>query len=135
MGGSGASVLNEIEGARRLAEMLELMAGGQRTTAHGCVRGPPAASSRAAREVVSLAHQLVTTLERLEQRVARLEAELAPHRSRKCPRCGGLTLEVAATAPHPEFGFAGVEQHEVRCGAAGCGYSGTRLYDPRDYLR
>ena len=42
---------------------------------------------------------------------------------------------MVATAPHPEFGFAGVEQHEVRCGAAGCGHSDTRLYDPRDYLR
>ncbi|HET6518992.1 MAG TPA: hypothetical protein VFG47_04125 [Geminicoccaceae bacterium] len=128
--------MNQLEEARRLAEMLEVVAGGRRPAAGDRAHGPPsAAPGCAAREVVSLAHRLVTALERLERRVALLEAELAPHRSRKCPRCGGLTLAVVATMLHPEFGFAGVEQHEVRCGAAGCSHSDTRLYDPRDYLR
>jgi hypothetical protein len=42
----------------------------------------------------------------------------------------GIVL-VAATA----FGFAGIETHEVRCDRAECGYAGSRLYDPNEFLR
>lgn len=88
------------------------------------------------REVVIGLPWFAAALQRLEQRVAAIEAELAPsHRSHKCPCCRRLTLEVVATRPHPEFGFAGIEQHEVLCSGPSCGYSAERLYDPNDYIR
>jgi hypothetical protein len=74
-------------------------------------------------------------LKRLEKRVRALEAALeSVDRTRRCPCCQDLTLEVIATGLHPEFGFAGIEQHEVRCGSPTCGYRGTRLYDPNNYI-
>jgi hypothetical protein len=44
-------------------------------------------------------------------------------------------LRVINTSAHPEFGFAGIETHEVRCDRAECGYAGSRLYDPSEFLR
>ena len=70
----------------------------------------------------------------LERRVEALEAELVPcSRSRKCPCCQELGLEVVDARPHPEFGAEGIQQHEVSC--AKCGHNGVRLYDPNNYLR
>jgi hypothetical protein len=77
--------------------------------------------------------RLVALVERLNQTMEVLEAELVPlHRSRKCPCCHRLCLAVVATRPHPELGSEGIEQHDVRCS---CGYEACRLYDPRDFLR
>lgn len=83
--------------------------------------------------VVAEIARLAGLLERLQERMEALESELVPpHRSRKCPCCHRLSLAVVETRPHPEFGPEGIEQHDVRCG---CGYRGSRLYDPRDFLR
>jgi hypothetical protein len=47
-----------------------------------------------------------------------------------CPQCRSGRLRVINTSAHPEFGFAGIETHEVRCDRAECGYAGSRLYEP-----
>jgi hypothetical protein len=76
--------------------------------------------------------RLLAAVERLEHRVEALEAELVPpHRSRKCPRCHRLSLVLVTSRPHPEFGAANIEQHDLRCD---CGYRGSRLYDPSNFL-
>jgi hypothetical protein len=78
--------------------------------------------------------RLVALVERLEQKVQALEAELVPpNRSCKCPCCHRLSLAVVATRPHPVFGNEGIEQHDVHCRT--CGYKGSRLYDPSNFLR
>jgi hypothetical protein len=77
--------------------------------------------------------RLLAAVEQLEHRLEALEAELVPlHRSRKCPRCHQLSLMLVTSRPHPEFGAAEIEQHDVRCD---CGYRGSRLYDPSNFLR
>jgi hypothetical protein len=83
--------------------------------------------------IVAEVGRLAVLVERLGERLEALEVELVPPcRSRKCPSCRRLSLAVVATRPHPEFDSEGIEQHDVRCG---CGYHGSRLYDPRDFLR
>jgi hypothetical protein len=72
--------------------------------------------------------RLLAAVERLEQRVEVLEAELVPlHRSRKCPRCHQLSLVLVTSRRHPEFDAADIEQHDVRCG---CGSRGSRHTTP-----
>jgi hypothetical protein len=96
---------------------------------------PTLESSCSETGIVVGVHWLLGFLKRLEKRVAALEVDLAPaHHTRKCPRCQDLTLEVITTGPHPEFGFAGIEQHEVHCSSTRCGYRGSRLYDPNNYI-
>lgn len=132
-----------LDEARRLDEMVAAMGGdplpglGARTAEAGLdsPRTPQVVSSGSDGPVVVGVHWLMALLERLEKRVAALEAERTSRgRSRKCPRCQASTLEVITTGPHPEFGFAGIEEHEVRCDSPGCGYRGKRLYDPNDYI-
>ncbi len=82
--------------------------------------------------IVAEIGRLVALVEQLTHKVETLEAELVPlHRSRKCPYCCRLSLAVVAARPHPELGYEGIEQHEVRCS---CGYQASRLYDPRDFV-
>ena len=137
-------ITDVFDEARRLDEMIAVMSGDpscREPSARTACAGPDAptalegASSSSETGVVVGVHWLVAFLRRLEKRVGALEAEVMPrHRSRKCPRCQASTLEVVATGPHPEFGFAGIEQHEVRCDSPRCGYRGHRLYDPNDYI-
>jgi hypothetical protein len=132
----GTSRITDVfkDEARSLDEMAAVMGGDAPRARKGHVQ-PDALTTHSETGVVVVVQWMTGFLKRLEQRVAVLEAELAPpHRSRKCPRCQGLTLELVATGPHPEFGFAGIEQHEVRCGSPTCGYRGTRLYDPNNYI-
>ena len=111
------------EEARRFDRMLEAMAG---------VREHQGSSQPVSLTVAEFG-RLVALVERLNQRMEVLEAELVPlHRSRKCPCCHRLCLAVVATRPHPELGPEGIEQHDVRCS---CGYESSRLYDPQDFLR
>ena len=110
------------EEARRFHTMLEALAD----------VAERAGASQPASLLVAEFGRLVALVEQLKHRVEALEAESVPqHRSRKCPCCHRLSLAVVATRRHPELGHAGIEQHDVRCS---CGYQGSRLYDPRDYL-
>jgi hypothetical protein len=111
------------EEERRFERMVEAMAGMPQHE-----RAPRTASPK-----TDEVDRLVALVKRLEERLEVLEAELVPvHRSRKCPRCHRLSLEVVRSRPHPEFGAADIEQHDVRCD---CGYRGSRLYDPCGFLR
>ena len=110
------------EDARRFDAVVQAMAGGPAQ-----LRAPQPVFA-----IVAEVARLAVLVERLEERLEALEAELVPPcRSRKCPSCRRLSLAVVATRPHPEFDSEGIEQHDVRCG---CGYQASRLYDPRDFL-
>ena len=116
-------LVDASDDARQFSEFLDAMAGLP-------TRG---SASRPAAIVVAAVGRLAALMQRLEQRIAAIEAELVPlHRSRKCPCCHQLSLTVVSAQRHPEFGIEGIEQHDVRCG---CGYQASRLYDPRDYIR
>jgi hypothetical protein len=111
------------EEARRFDRMLEAIQGVREQVG----------TSQPVSLIVAEFGRLVALVERLNQRMEVLEAELVPlHRSRKCPCCHRLCLAVVATRPHPELGPEGIEQHDVRCS---CGYEASRLYDPQDFLR
>jgi hypothetical protein len=71
----------------------------------------------------------------LQERLAAIEARLRLGAQDMCPQCRRGRLRVVETSPHPEFGFAGIETHQVRCDRPECGYAGTRLYDPNEFLR
>jgi hypothetical protein len=71
----------------------------------------------------------------LQERLVAIEARLRLSVHDMCPQCRSGRLRVIDTAPHPEFGFAGIETHQVRCDRAECGYAGTRLFDPNEFLR
>jgi hypothetical protein len=138
----GTWITDVFDEAQGLDEMVAVMGGdapnreaGARTEHVRPEALPTLEGSRSETGMVIGVHWLLGFLKRLEKRVAALEAELAsPHRTRRCPRCQDPTLEVIATGPHPEFGFAGIEQHEVHCSSARCGYRGSRLYDPNNYI-
>jgi hypothetical protein len=74
-------------------------------------------------------------IEMLQERLAAIEARLRLGAQDMCPQCRRGRLRVVETSPHPEFGFAGIETHQVRCDRPECGYAGTRLYDPNEFLR
>lgn len=58
-------------------------------------------------------------LEKLEARVAALEAKLGPKQGSECPICGELAMKVIASAPHPEFDWAGAKRDTVKCSSCG----------------
>jgi hypothetical protein len=100
---------------------------GARANVGECASVPQPASL-----IVAEIGRLAALVEQLKHKVETLEAELVPlYRSRKCPYCCQLSLAVVAARPHPELGYEGIEQHDVRCS---CGYQASRLYDPRDFL-
>jgi hypothetical protein len=74
-------------------------------------------------------------IEILHERLAAIESRLRLSVHDMCPQCRSGRLRVINTAAHPEFGFAGIETHEVRCDRAECGYAGSRLHDPSEFLR
>ena len=74
-------------------------------------------------------------IEVLQERLTAIESRLRLSMHDMCPQCRSGRLRVIHTSPHPEFGFAGIETHQVRCDRAECGYVGTRLYDPKEFLR
>ena len=126
MGDAGLKPLQIVdmdEEACRFGGLLETMAGVPR----------PVRALQATTPMVAEFGLLVALVKRLEQRVEALEAELVPaHRSRKCPCCRQLSLRAVVTRPHPALGAEGIELHDVRCS---CGYRGSRLHDPRNFLR
>lgn len=71
----------------------------------------------------------------LREQLAAIESRLRLSTQDMCPQCRSGRLLVIETRPHPEFSFAGIEAHQVRCDRAECGYAGTRLYDPSEFLR
>lgn len=101
------------------------------------------ASPRVARETGQRSARLLTKhikdledqIGTLHDRLAAVEARLRLKVQDVCPQCRKGRLQVIQTAPHPDFEFAGIETHQVRCDRAECGYTGTRLYDPNEYLR
>jgi hypothetical protein len=74
-------------------------------------------------------------IEVLHERLTAIEARLRLSAHDMCPQCRSGRLRVIETSSHPEFGFAGIETHQVRCDRPECGYAGTRLYDPNEFLR
>jgi hypothetical protein len=92
-------------------------------------------STRSIRLLSKRLKDLEDRVELLHERLAAIESRLRLSVHDMCPQCRGGRLRVVDTSPHPEFGFAGIETHEVRCDRAECGYAGTRLYDPNEFLR
>jgi hypothetical protein len=74
-------------------------------------------------------------IEMLHERLAAIESRLRLSTQDMCPQCRSGRLRVIDTSLHPDFGFAGIETHQVRCDRAECGYAGSRLYDPNEFLR
>jgi hypothetical protein len=110
---------------------------------HSVVSRPVRAATRSLREPNTRSVRLLSKrlknledrIEMLQERLAAIEARLRLSAQDMCPQCRRGRLRVIETSPHPEFGFAGIELHQVRCDRAECGYAGTRLYDPNEFLR
>jgi hypothetical protein len=73
-------------------------------------------------------------IDELESRIAALERGLASlsnqpklPQGRICPICHG-ELKVIKELEHPEFGFAGVKIHMMKCSK--CDYAGERNFSP-----
>jgi hypothetical protein len=49
--------------------------------------------------------------------------------AKRCPICDEGELLVISEMVHPDFGFAGVKVHSMKC--AGCGHQTTRDFDPQ----
>jgi hypothetical protein len=98
-------------------------------------RPPRDPNVRAVRLLSKRLRDLEDRIELLHEQLAAVESRLRLSVHDMCPQCRRGRLRVIETAPHPEFGFAGIETHQVRCDRAECGYAGTRLYDPNEFLR
>ena len=96
---------------------------------------PREPSARSVRLLSKRLRDLEDRIEVLHEQLAAVESRLRLSAHDMCPQCRSGRLRVIETAPHPEFGFAGIETHQVRCDRAECGYAGTRLYDPNEFLR
>jgi hypothetical protein len=96
---------------------------------------PREPSARSVRLLSKRLKDLEDRIEMLHEQLVAVESRLRLSAHDMCPQCRSGRLRVIDTAPHPEFGFAGIETHEVRCDRAECGYAGTRLYDPNEFLR
>jgi hypothetical protein len=96
---------------------------------------PREPNARSVRLLSKRLKELEDRIETLHERLAAIEARLRLSAQDMCPQCRRGRLRVIETSPHPEFGFAGIETHQVRCDRAECGYAGTRLYDPNEFLR
>lgn len=92
-------------------------------------------SARSARLLCKRMKGLEDRIEVLQERLLAIESRLRLSVHDMCPQCRNGRLRVIDTAPHPEFGFAGIETHQVRCDRPECGYAGTRLFDPNEFLR
>jgi hypothetical protein len=98
-------------------------------------RPPREPNSRSVRLLSKRLKDLADRIELLQERLAAIEARLRLSAQDMCPQCRRGRLRVIETSAHPEFGFAGIELHQVRCDRGECGYAGTRLYDPNEFLR
>jgi hypothetical protein len=66
-------------------------------------------------------------VERLEARLAALEAQLAGTIGPLCPLCNAVGFKRVSSRPHPDFGFAGIKLDSFAC--ASCGHSEERERD------
>lgn len=98
-------------------------------------RGTRDPNARSVRLLCKHIRDLESRIEVLHDRLAAIEARLRLSVHDLCPQCRKGRLRVIETSAHPEFGFAGIETHQVRCDRAECAYAGTRLYDPNEFLR
>jgi hypothetical protein len=98
-------------------------------------RPPREPSTRFVRLLSKRLKELEDRIEILQEQLVAIESRLRLSAHDMCPQCRRGRLRVVDTAPHPEFGFAGIETHQVRCDRAECAYAGTRLYDPNEFLR
>ena len=96
---------------------------------------PGEPNARSVRLLSRRLRELEDRIETVQERLAAIEARLRLSAQDMCPQCRHGRLRVVETSAHPEFGFAGIETHQVRCDRADCGYAGTRLYDPNEFLR
>jgi hypothetical protein len=103
--------------------------------ARAATRPPREPNARSVRLLSKRLKDLEDRIELLQERLAAIEARLRLSAQDMCPQCRRGRLRVIETSAHPEFGFAGIELHQVRCDRAECGYAGTRLYDPNEFLR
>lgn len=68
-------------------------------------------------------------VEELRERVAVLEGKLVAPSGAQCPKCGARTFVMTASAPHPQFGFAGMKVDSYSCSS--CGFAETRTRETR----
>lgn len=99
------------------------------------IKSPREPNPRSVRLLSKRVRDLEDRLEMLHEQMAAVESRLRLGAQDMCPQCRSGRLRVVQTAPHPEFGFAGIESHQVRCDRSECGYAGSRLYDPNEFLR
>lgn len=66
-------------------------------------------------------------IDALKKRVEALESKLAPATGEQCPICRAPQFKIIASAPHPDFGFAGTKMDTLQCQA--CGHSEQRMRD------
>lgn len=71
---------------------------------------------------------LPAEVDALTARIAALEQKLGPQSGKQCPICNEFALKVIASAAHPDFGFAGVQQDTMKCSK--CGHQEVRSRDP-----
>jgi hypothetical protein len=108
---------------------------GMSQLARAATKPPREPSARSVRLLSRRLKDLEDQIEMLHERLAAIESRLRLSAQDMCPQCRSGRLRVTDTSLHPEFGFAGIETHRVRCDRAECGYAGTRLYDPNEFLR
>jgi len=65
-------------------------------------------------------------VERLEQRIAQIEAQLKPGGS-QCPMCAAMAFTLVSSEPDPAGGDLGIQNDQMSCSA--CGYSEHRQRD------
>lgn len=66
-----------------------------------------------------------------DQAIRELEEKLSDATSgEKCPLCGTGRLKVVSVRPHPQFAFAGIQEHTLRCENSECKHSEKRKHDP-----
>jgi hypothetical protein len=106
-----------------------------RQPVRAATKPPREPNARSVRLLSKRVKDLEDRIEMLQERLTAIEARLRLSAQDMCPQCRRGRLRVIETSPHPEFGFAGIELHQVRCDRAECGYAGTRLYDPNEFLR
>ena len=67
-------------------------------------------------------------VQRLEARIAQLEAQLGPAAGDVCPKCKARTFRLISSRPHPTFGRLGGLEDTLTC--SNCQHTEQRLRDP-----
>lgn len=70
-------------------------------------------------------------IEKLEKRMSELEDHLsAKPRGEMCPICVTGNLKVVKVSEDRDFGFAGVQRHDMECSNPSCEHKEFRVHDP-----